>query len=291
MDKKNAGTGVIPFCVVAGLCGLILIKHVILQMPAPGSFWACLSGDVILLLIVVPIIFYTCGQSREKQAQVNRLTLELRQLSSDLLLSNEKERRKIAMDLHDRIGQNLSLSRKKIDVLRDESGDPAMASSFDDILGLLDQTISDTRSLTFDISPHILYDEGLEGALDWLCEETGKGCPIRFEFHDDLKPKPLSMDSRILLYRCIRELVINVVKHSDAKHARINIGRDGNDVNIQVDDDGIGCVPANRDDINRRFGLSSVREQVNHYGGDFCLESAPGRGTSVTIRFPIDHID
>lgn len=290
MDKSNPGSGRIPFYVVAGLCGLILIKYGVLKVVASESCWAQLSGDAGLLLITVPFIFYGFRQYREKEKQVCRLNKELQQLSSDFLLIHEKERRKIAMDLHDRIGQNLSLSLKKIESLRSESKDAVLADRYGDVADLLGQTINDTRSLTFELSPHILYDEGLEGALDWLCDKTEKDHAIRVEFLDDLKEKPLSVDSRILLYRCVRELLINSVKHSQAKNIRVSIERPADALRIEVCDDGSGFGPDIGNDKKQSFGLSSVREQVKYHKGDLRIESAPGKGASVTIIYPINHL-
>ena len=215
---------------------------------------------------------------------------QLRSLASQLTLTEEQERRKFAESLHDYIGQSLFISKIKLETLQ-KSGLPSnSAKTLDETLKLIEQMINDTRSLTFELSPPILYQLGFEPALEWLIEQTGKQYGIRADFEDDKQLKPLDDDISILLFRAVRELLINVVKHAQAQNVKVSTRRDGGKIQICVEDDGIGFTLAKtgRFDLeNKRFGLFSIKERLDQLGGHFKMESTPHHGTRMTIETPL----
>ncbi len=218
----------------------------------------------------------------------------LRALSSQLLLTEERERQRIATELHDRIGQSLAISKLNLGFMRNLATSPELVKSIDDMCSLLSQIIQDTRSLTFEISPPVLYKLGLESAIEWLAEQIRQQHGIQIEFEDDRQPKPLNDAFRVLIFRATRELLMNIVKHSKAQHAKISVKREGDNIRIEIEDDGIGFQLS---DINNYshgngfggFGLFSVRERLSDLGGDFEVRSEPGKGTRIKMLSPLNH--
>ncbi|MFZ3137570.1 MAG: CHASE3 domain-containing protein [Thermodesulfovibrionales bacterium] len=215
---------------------------------------------------------------------------QLRSLASQLSLIEEQERRRIATDIHDHIGQTLALCKIKLGTLQESFSSTDYAESMNEIRNLIEQTIQYTRSLTFELSPPILYELGLEAGVEWLGEQILRRHGINFEFEDDRKSKPLNDEARILLFQAVREVLINVAKHAQAHNARVSIQRDNDNIRINVEDDGIGFDASKIDsflgDI-KGFGFFSVRERLNYIGGYIEVESKLGRGTRVTLVAPL----
>jgi len=162
-----------------------------------------------------------------------------------------------------------------------------------EISSLIDQSIQDTQSLTFELSPPILYDLGLESALDWLAEQTQKQHDIEVEFVDDDTYKSIEESFRILLFQTTRELLFNIVKHARATKAWICISTEGENVCIEIKDNGIGFEASKKETSVKKggFGLFSIRERLTHQGGHLEIESEPGEGSSVTIISPMKRTD
>lgn len=215
---------------------------------------------------------------------------QLRSLASELSLIEERERRRIATGLHDHIGQSLAIAKLKLASLRELISSIDFVGSLDEIHELIDQAIQYTRSLTFELSPPILYELGFEAALEWLAEQIQEQHRILVNFEDDKKPKPLVNDVRVLLFQAVRELLINVVKHAQARKAKISVRRENNNIKIIVEDDGVGFFPPEDKLLGktRRFGLFSIRERLKYLGGLMEIESKPGQGTRVTLVAPLD---
>jgi PAS domain S-box-containing protein len=224
------------------------------------------------------------------EEKVKLYQTQLRTLASELLFTEERERRRLAIDLHDSIGQALAISKLKLDALRSAVLSSPLALDLEEICGLLDGTIQQTRSLTFELSPPVLYELGLVPALESLVEEVERRYNLRIHFMEDSRPKPVSEDLAVLLFRAVKELLVNVVKHANAQRARVTIVRDGDHIRIRVEDNGIGFDPAEIDsheDRARRFGLFSIRERLHHLGGHVEIESSPGRGALVSLTAPL----
>ncbi len=218
---------------------------------------------------------------------------KLRSLSAELVLAEEKERRRIAIDLHDRIGQALTASRIKIGNLQNTSTSLHIRQELDKISTLLKQTIRDTRSLTFELSPHALYELGLEAALDNLAEQTKEQYGLSVVFKDDLQLKPIDESTRVLMYQATRELIFNIVKHGQAQKATLSITREDEDIRIELTDNGIGFNP---EDLGtdrgepKGFGIFSIKERLRHQGGYFHIISSPGKGTRVILSSPMNYV-
>jgi PAS domain S-box-containing protein len=226
-------------------------------------------------------------ERKKTEEQFHAYQEQLRLLASELLLAEERERRRIAMDLHDNIGQMLALTRIKLGVLRNALSGNVHEDAVSGIVELIDQSIGYTKSLSFELSPPLLYDIGIEATIEWLAEQMQKQHYILFYCDNDGSPKPLKRDVSILLFQTVRELFMNIVKHSQAHQVNVVISRVADDIKIVVEDDGIG-FDASQIDTDLTFGFFSIRERLKYLGGALAIDTGPGRGTRVTVTSPLD---
>lgn len=240
--------------------------------------------------------FYTNGiffdVTEQKEAEEKLLTYQsrLRQMSAEMSLIEERERRHIAMDLHDRIGQSLAISKLKLKMLHRSTQSDEIRDSVNDIHNLIDQMISETRTLTIQLSPPVLYELGLLPALEWLAETFTDKYGLTIKIKNFIKFEIADTDIRVMLFRALYELLINVVKHSSATLVDITIQNDQEVLFIEVWDDGTGFDPEELNEQhfqNGGFGLFSIRERLNSLGGELSIKSNPGRGSNVCLSIPI----
>lgn len=238
-------------------------------------------------------VHYILDISDHKKAEQRILDnqAQLKSLASQLSRMEERERRRLATVLHDQIGQTLVFSKFKLDQLRtsDFPGEPAGA--LEEICDSLARVIQETRTLTFDLSSPILYELGFEAAVaEWLVDEVREKHGIETEFDDDGRQKPLDDDIRAFLFRNLRELLINVVKHARAYKVKVGVRRSGQDICVTVEDDGIGFDPAEVKAVSAKrgkFGLFSIRERLEQLGGLIQIDSGPGRGSRILMMAPL----
>ncbi|MBI5804777.1 sensor histidine kinase [candidate division TA06 bacterium] len=224
---------------------------------------------------------------RREAAARQRQDIQLRNLASELVLAEARERRAIAGDLHDHIGQALALVRRKLQVLQGYSAFSGSEREVESIRDLIDQIIQYTRTLTVELSPPVLYELGLGPALASLAGQFRKKHGLAVTAGCEGLPPDLGDDAGITLYTAARELLANVVKHSGAKNAWLTAGAGPGTISITVRDDGSGCPPLKTACDGSGFGLFSIRERLKRYGGTLSLESLPGKGTSATITMPL----
>jgi PAS domain S-box-containing protein len=230
--------------------------------------------------------------SEQKQAeeQIHAYQKQLRSLAAELSLAEERERRRIATVLHDQVGQTLAVSRIKLGGLIEGASETGLEKGLREVRGHVETAIRHTRSLTFELSPPILYDLGLEMALEWLVEQVHDQHCIDGAFETDGKPKPVSEELRVFLFTAVRELLVNVVKHARATQMKVTTRGQGENMSIHVADDGVGFNASKKrlyTDESKGFGLFSIRERIQHLGGHMEVKSGQGRGTRVILLAPL----
>ena len=230
---------------------------------------------------------------RKAEDEIRRNQARLQSLASELSLTEERERRRLANDLHDHIGQTLAVSKIKLGVLQKTVTVPDIANPLREVRELIEKMIQDTRSLTFELSVPVLYELGFEAAVEWFAKHIRTQHGLQVEFTPDTVPIPVDDELKVLLFRSVRELMINIVKHAQARHAWVNIIRrnDGR-VCIEVKDDGVGIngsQGAVSEDNGRGFGLFSIRERLHYLGGGVDVVSGQDAGTQVTLMLPLDY--
>lgn len=210
---------------------------------------------------------------------------ELRQLAEELSAAQERERRRIAVELHDGIGQNLAIMRIRLGQASERYGSEA-GGSLSELLQLLEDTIAQTRSLTSQLSPPVLYELGLGPALEWLCEKLGDEHGFDFIFTESGTTLSVGEDVRALLYAATRELVLNAVKHAEPSRVVVSVDWGADETLIEVCDDGKGLPQEGMPAGHTGVGLFGVRERLRAVGGALQLVSEPGRGTRALIEVP-----
>lgn len=222
---------------------------------------------------------------RQAREELLRHQQRLRDLSSEQTLAVERERRCVAAGIHDSVGQLLASIRMRLGQAQLMAADEGQRAELAEISDLTRQVIDYTRSLTFELSPPVLHELGLEAGLDWLAEDhTKRGLKTRFV--DDKQYKPVAEDTALLLYHTVRELLSNVSNHAQANEAVVEIARHADRLCIAVSDDGVGFDPAEAAGTNS-YGLFSIRERLSNLGGSAEVESRPAAGTRVTLWVPL----
>ncbi len=232
---------------------------------------------------------------RERTAELQNLTgeleksrQELRRLASELVLAEERERKRIAGVLHDDIAQVLAAIRMRLDLLHDVPSDSMDKLTLEEAKALLLQSIQETRALLTDIGNPLLFDMGLKAACESLADRLMNRNPVRI--HCDIQEpfKNLDPDVKAILYQVVRELLNNVVKHSLARNAHVLVDMENGNIRVKVTDDGVGFDPhvLGAPTVDGGFGLYSIQERLSAADGNLRIESAPETGTVVTATLP-----
>ena len=222
------------------------------------------------------------------EGEVIARTADLRRLASRLTLAEEKERRRIAADLHDHIGQALAFIKLRVRELQGNAVFGGLEDSFEEIMRLLDQTIRYTRDLTGEISPPVLYELGLEPALDWLAEQFTRKRRFRVTLRTHGRSRTLPEGVSVMLFKSAGELLFNSLKYSGANEARVTLTWSDTALSLEVDDRGRGFDPSATGAAGGDgFGLFSIRERFRDLGGTVGIASAPGAGCRVTLGVPL----
>jgi signal transduction histidine kinase len=225
-------------------------------------------------------------RTREAVEQAQKLRL----LSAELSLAEEAERRRIAEMLHEDLQQLLVAARMQLAALCRTQDAAQREPIAREIADVLERSFQLTRSLSVELAPPVLYEHGLAAALEWLAAETRKNYNVAVTVEADSLANPKVADVRIFLFRAVRELLLNSVKHAVGSAVRITMQHLRPDkVRIIVADGGPGFDPTSLDDKrtgSQTFGLLSIRERVSGFGGEFHISSGPKRGTRITLSLP-----
>ena len=235
-------------------------------------------------------LFEDITERRESEEKIRTYQEQLQSLASELSLTEERERRRLATVLHDHIAQLLVVAKGKFEKVQESTLFRSLAKPMEEIRKLIEESIRYTRSLVFELSPPILYDLGFEPAMEWLAEHMQQQYGLAVTVEDDAQPKPLDNEARVLLFRAVRELLFNVLKHAQASCTKVYIQRIGEHLRIIVEDNGVGFAPDKLSAASGKiegFGLFSIRERLNYFGGRMEIESAAGEVTRVILSLPL----
>jgi PAS domain S-box-containing protein len=273
----------------AGFDGLELERRLPDGSTRPLMLSACPirgrdSGSELILLVIQDI---SVQKQHEREIQADKAQLSA--LTEELIVTEERQRQQIAAALHDSICQSLAFAKRELSTMQ-RSAPSAMREQLRQVCDQVAEAIDQARNLTLELAPSVLYTLGLEAALEDLAEQFASGHHLGCHVRIAEEPKPLNDQIRSLLYRAVRELLVNVSKHARAKNVSIGVVRDGSDIRITIEDDGRGFDPAklkDRSDKEGGFGIFSIQQRLTHIGGTLSIESAEGRGTKVTLVAPL----
>jgi PAS domain S-box-containing protein len=228
------------------------------------------------------------------EVRVKERTTELANLSSELLVAQEKERRRISYNLHDNVWQTLEIIRTQLEHLfsrEDEADWPAFHRKSKQLIPVIRDTIARVRSMQGDLWPSVLDDIGIVATIDWYCREFGINHPgLGVEKDVGLVEDEVPVPAKIVIYRVMQEALSNVAKHSQASHVSLFLIKSDHGFEFCIRDNGIGFDP--EEAIVKRtpwggLGLRTMKERTESSGGLFGVESAKGKGTTVRVSWPL----
>lgn len=210
---------------------------------------------------------------------------ELRELIDHRERIREDERKRIAREIHDELGQYLLALRIEVSLLKDDSNNMAVRREgrVDKILEHVDSTVKSVRTIINNLRPAVL-DLGLVPSLEWQARDFERRNGIWCEFHTTDENLSLDDEPSTVLFRVLQETLTNVVRHAKATHVRIDLSTDANRLVLRVADNGVG-MPKVRNRKVKSFGLAGIRERISMLHGEFSIESSDA-GTTLTFVIP-----
>jgi two-component system sensor histidine kinase UhpB len=256
-------------------------------MHGRGPFLAMSSGSVVamqLFLCVISLPFMFLAVLLVQQSET---ASSLRQSRALLIDGQEDERRRIARELHDGVGQSLALAQ--IEVLQlIERCELALRPKLETLSEQLSEISNVTREISHGLHPLNLEVLGLAGALNKLCRESSQEGFLNIEFVDRGLPARIAPDTALSLYRVAQEALHNVAKYSQASHVEVSVRIKGGRLWLDVVDDGVGFTTAQEE--REGLGLESMRERVELLGGKLAIKSAPRQGTRIRASVPLRYV-
>ncbi|MPW22581.1 PAS domain S-box protein [Paraburkholderia sp. CNPSo 3157] len=219
------------------------------------------------------------------------------EVSTQVQITRENEQKRIARELHDDLGQQLTALKMSVALLEANLGVQAvttpLASQTRELQTQIDSMAASLRRIAADLRPPLLDDLGLMAALDWLAEDFTKryGVVASVRLESDESGEPAFNDfASTTLFRIVQEALTNVARHANASHVRIDMACAEETFSLEIEDDGIGAVLEGPFGKNS-FGLLGIRERVRQLHGGVTFFSAPGSGFRISIRMPVDALE
>ncbi len=213
---------------------------------------------------------------------------KLRGLASHLEFVREEERSRIALDIHDELGQSLTALKMDVSWLRKrlQKGQEALSKKAAAMSGLIDKTVKTVQRIASELRPGLLDDLGLVSAIEWQTKDFQDRAGIECRISADLKNFTLDKDRSTTIFRVFQETLTNIARHADATRVAVNLKATSDEFFLEVKDDGKGIT---RGQINNplSFGLMGIRERINFWGGRVYIRGIKNRGTKVTVRIPV----
>ncbi|HQY21134.1 MAG TPA: two-component regulator propeller domain-containing protein [Ignavibacteria bacterium] len=227
------------------------------------------------------------------QSKINRLRRERKAqeaFTKKLLDTQENERKRIAGELHDSIGQDLLISKNKLQMSLNNSSDiKVVIKNINEVTEVITDTLKNVREISYSLHPYQIERLGLSKAISSIIDRLKGTVEIKFTINIDNIDKTLYPESEISIYRIIQECMNNIIKHSKAKEVILNVSREENYISILIDDDGVGF--SNEKLIAEKgkhgFGIQGMKERIRLINGEMNINSNPGEGTSLNFKIPI----
>jgi len=273
----------------APLAVLLILSHNFLRIDvvtANDYFRA------IMFLVIATVLATLSEQNTKTKLELFDYQGKLRSLASEVSLVEERQKRQIATELHDHFGQELVLLRLKLDEMKKSSPSVDFADELAAISAKIKEIIRKLRSLTFELCPATLYELGFEKAVaELLAIRVQQEHGIETEFDSDGQLESLEENTKVVLFQAIRELLVNVVRHAQARIVKVSTQGTSDEIRVIVQDDGVGFDPAEITASTKtpgKLGLFSVRERVGYLRGRVEIESERGKGSRIVIILPIE---
>jgi signal transduction histidine kinase len=218
-----------------------------------------------------------------------RAEQQLQRLSAQILQAQEMERRRIARELHDEVGQMLTALRFNLQALH-RSKSPSTSPHLEESLTMVDRTLQQVRNLSVDLRPSMLDDLGLQAALRWYLDRLAQRAGLTAHFAAEPFSTPLSPDMETACFRVAQEALTNTLRHARAQVVSVELSQNGSELLMRITDDGVGFDvrgALEKASQGRSLGLLGLRERVALLGGRIGIHSALGQGTEIRVAFPL----
>jgi PAS domain S-box-containing protein len=233
------------------------------------------------------------AERKQAEKALQKSEQQLRFLSSQLLTAQERERKRIARELHDGLGQSLTAVKFRVENFlqeMDRGGVKAKAQHLKVIIPIIQESIEEARRIQMDLRPSILDDLGILPTIEWFCRQFQiTYSSIRIEKEINIQEDKVPDLLRTEIYRISQEALNNVAKHSKANLVCLTLGESRGEIELVIKDNGQGFDPKealSRESTKRGLGLSSMKERTELSGGNFVIESTPGKGTTIRAHWP-----
>ncbi|MEW5921490.1 MAG: sensor histidine kinase [Bacillota bacterium] len=228
------------------------------------------------------------GECTKIEEQLISSNEKLRALSTRMLRMQEQEHVRLSRELHDEIGQALTVIKLNLQLLGEEikALPPSAVERLKDTVALVDDTLNNVRREAFSLRPPALDEVGLVAAVHAMSQGFSRRTNIRVESKSILE-KRLPPDLETALYRCIQEALTNVGRHAQADKVEIRLEQDSTGLSVMIEDNGKGFAPESIRTSVEQIGLIGMQERVELLGGTLTINSRPGRGTLLNIRVPL----
>jgi signal transduction histidine kinase len=260
-------------------------RHATFRSDLHKLLWQSLLLGAVVAVVAVLRLRVLERRSGEQRAIAEEAERQMRQLSQQLVATQEEERKKLSRELHDHVGQTLTALRMelgRIDRLR-TPGHPAVAEAVAEGRKLVDDVVRTVRDLALGLRPSMLDDFGLQPALEWHIRDFSRrfGLPVELTVDGDFAA--LTDQHRTCVYRVVQEALTNCIRHSGATRIQVVVSRDKDALTVTLSDDGVGLDAARP---RTGLGLRGIEERVRELGGTVSIKSAAGLGTTLTVLLP-----
>jgi signal transduction histidine kinase len=248
--------------------------------------WSSLLLGIIVAFTAILRLWHLEKRAAEQQVIAREAEGRMRELSQQLVATQEEERRHLSRELHDHVGQVLTALRMElgsIDRLRAPDDRP-LGGAVAEARQLVDNMVRTVRDLALGLRPSMLDDFGLQPALEWHVRDFNRRYGLQVDLTVVGQLDDLPDQHRTCVYRVVQEALTNCVKHASAKSIRVTVRRIGDSLALAVTDDGIGLQ---QDEKRSGLGLRGIEERVRDLGGTFRIDSSPGAGTSLHVELPL----
>jgi signal transduction histidine kinase len=257
-----------------------------LRLGLIGIIVLTLMGGSALAIYTSAMILRLQNEVRRRLEENIEAKTNLRELSARLVRAQEEERRALSRELHDEAGQSFSAILLETENLMDVEQSETVRPHLESIRNLAQRGLAGARNMALLLRPSMLDDFGLVPALNWQAKETAKRTGLRIQvFAADL-PRDLPEEHKTCIYRIVQEALNNVSRHAQASAAQVGLQRTDQQIDLTIQDDGTGFDS----ERVRGLGLLGMEERVHHLGGNFSIDSQPGRGTLLKIHLPLANL-
>ncbi|MGB7393469.1 MAG: sensor histidine kinase, partial [Pricia sp.] len=259
-----------------------------------GYLMGLLIGTLAFLLFIGYLFYRNKLRKARKKERVQEAEVQLlkqeqqNQIFSAMIEGQEKESKRLAIDLHDGLGGRLSGISLNLSKLDKDEPKKYPKQQLQKVMKDLDDSLSELRSIARNMMPETLVKFGLEAALkDYCSSMNGSDTKVTLQFYGS--DRGIDLNQQVTMYRVIHELINNAIKHAKASEVLVQYMREGNQVDITVEDNGVGFKNEAIEDKSPGMGLSNLRTRVAYLKGDLDFQSHENEGTTVNVHLTVDH--